>query len=197
MPCDAPVLYTCVHCRQCAEPGLEPAHWRRAVREAVVSGAGSLLAALLQHPDSRHFRHDLQPRADLATKNLTESQVTVPAIPDSIDTSHRVHDHSPEVPLKAPIVPDSCLLVADSCPDTVSSCSSSTISLPSSLPSSVVTDPPPSIFSYSSYESAPEPQPSATPRTPPQQLAPCSVLIKRMSLYSWVNEPMPAADSQH
>ena len=136
--------------------------------------------SLLQHPDSRHYRHDalhdlhksleaeaetvnpLPVFSDNVTKNLCKSDPIEPAVVTAnIENTQEGEDE-------------------DCYEDDNSSC----VSLTSTIPSSLSTDAPPSIFSFSSYESN-APRILSPDKIDVSKLNKCRVSVNKMAFYSW------------
>ncbi len=139
--------------------------------------------SLLRHPDSRHYRHDhlhdlhvsLQAAAEANTlpvhDNVTKNLFS--ATSDTIETAATANiEHSQE----------------EDCEDSPDD-NSSYVSLNSTLPSSLSTDAPPSVFSFSSYESdSPQivsPDKIDLTKLDFKKLNKCKVSLKKMTFYSW------------
>ena len=175
----------CLRFRRCCDARYEEPSWRHEVTRTLRDGARSIVDSLLRHPDSRHYRHDhlhdlhvsLQAAAEANSlpvhDNVTKNLCSAEQQSDTIETATTANiEHTQEADCEE--FPDD---------------NSSYVSLNSTLPSSLSTDAPPSIFSFSSYESD-SPQ-SLSPdkidltKLDFKKLNKCKVSLKKMAFYSW------------
>ena len=141
-------------------------------------GQVTIVSSLLQHQNSRYFQHDFlhsavkqrnQEEIGNPTENLTRA-----AFADTKTVNKNLTDEDVEAENQES--------------EDEGRSSSSLLSLASSLPSSLVTDPAPSLFSYSSYETT-QPytaMPSIAEEEADQLVKSCAVYIRKMSTYSWL-----------
>ena len=150
---------------------------------------------LLRHPDSCHYRHDrlhdlhvsLQAAVEANTLPLSDNNVTKNLCNADLQID-------PPEPAATANVKQSQEENSDDCPDE----NSSYISLNSTLPSSLSTDAPPSIFSFSSYESD-SPRILSPDKIDLTKLSNCKVSLKKMAFYSWScqnKDPLPQKPSK-
>ena len=138
------------------------------------AGQVRIVASLLQHDHSRYFQHDFlhsapeqrnQDEIGNQAENLTRA-----AFAETKAVNKNLTDDDVEA-------------------EEVESDGSSLVSLASSLPSSLCTDPAPSLFSYSSYETNEPYKITAMSSIAEGQTDPlvksCAVYIRKMSTYSW------------
>ena len=138
-------------------------------------GQATIVSSLLQHDNSRYFQHDFlhsaakqrnQEEIGNPTENLTRT-----AFADTKTVNKNLTDED------------------DEAEEENQSDGSSLLSLASSLPSSLCTDPAPSLFSYSSYETAEPYKITAMSSTAEGQtdvlVKSCSVNVRKMLSYSW------------
>ena len=140
------------------------------------------MTSLLQHRNSRYFKHDFlhsafedRSREEIGKEDRIATTTTNTAFRNTTTVKENLEDESLD-----------CSPGCDS---------SSLVSLTSSLPSSLFTDPPPSLFSYSSYETHnPPKETDSSPAEVSPQLKSCTVDIRKMSTFSWgepTNKPDP------
>ena len=171
----------CLRFRRCCDAGCEEPSWRDEVTRTLRDGARSIVDSLLRHPDSRHYRHDhlhdlhvsLQAAAEANTLPVTKNLCSADQQSDTIETAATANiEHTHE----------------EDCEDSPDD-NSSYVSLNSTLPSSLLTDAPPSVFSFSSYESdSPEilsPDKIDLTKLDFKKLNKCKVSLKKMTFYSW------------
>ena len=150
-------------------------------------GARSIVTSLLRHPDSCHYRHDhlhdrhVSLQAEAANKLPVTANVT-----KNLYSADLQSEDTYEPSITANVVNTQEEEDSENCPDDDNS---SYVTLNSSLPSSLSTDAPPSIFSFSSYETeSPEvlsPDKIDLTKLDFQKLKKCRVSVKKMTFYSW------------
>ena len=174
-------IYFCLRFRRCCDAGSGEPSWRHEVRRTLRDGARSIVDSLLRHPDSCHYRHDrlhdlhvsLQAAAEATTLPVSDNNVTKNLCKADLQID-------PTETASTANVKQSQEEDSDDCPDD----NSSYVSLNSTLPSSLSTDAPPSIFSYSSYESD-SPRILSPDKIDITKLSNCKVSLKKMAFYSW------------
>ena len=124
--------------------------------------------SLLRHPDSCHYRHD-------ALHDLHQSLETVNPLPVFSDNVTKNLCIEPAVETAN---------IENTQEEDVEDDNSSCVSLNSTLPSSLSTDAPPSIFSFSSFESN-APRILSPDKIDVTKLNKCRVSLTKMAFYSW------------
>ena len=121
--------------RVCASAREGPAgsDWREAVASEIRKGQQTIVSSLLQHRNSRYFQHDF---LHAASKQRSQQEIR----------------NEDENPATAAFSYKATENLNDDRSESWGWDGDSVLSLTSSLPSSLSTDPPPSLFSYSSYE---------------------------------------------
>ena len=138
-------------------------------------GQVRIVSSLLQHENSRYFQHDFlhsttKQRIQEEIGNSSET-LTTEAFADIKTVKKNLTEEDVEA-------------------EGYESDGSSLVSLASSLPSSLCTDPAPSLFSYSSYETTKPYTTTAMPSFAEDEadflVKSCAVYIRKMSTYSWL-----------
>ena len=128
--------------------------------------------SLLRHPDSCHYRHDALHDLHKSLEAEAEMVNPLPVFSDNVTKNLC----EPAVNIENTQEED----VEDCLEDDDSSC----VSLNSTLPSSLSTDAPPSIFSFSSFESN-APRILSPGKIDLTKLNKCRVSLNKMAFYSW------------
>ena len=154
-------------------------------------GQVTIVSSLLQHENSRYFQHDF-----LHSANKQRNQEQIGNQPENLTGAAFANTKAVNQNLT-----DEDVEAEDQESD-----GSSLVSLTSSLPSSLYTDPAPSLFSYSSYETNEPYKNTAMSSTAETDhlVKSCAVYIRKMSTYSWKGpkrtlqtKPSKQADSDH
>ena len=161
------------------------------MRRTLRDGARGIVESLLLHPDSRHYRHDLlhATHSALNTLPVTENLCCESSQPP--DTADSESSEPPDT-ADSENVQDIIEEDIEDYPDDYSSY----VSLNSTLPSSLSTDAPPSLFSFSSYDSSP-PRIQSPDKIDVTKLSKCKVSLNKMAFYSWSGqneEPLKASE---
>ena len=174
------IKYFCF--RQCSsdrsdgDQGLE--QWRHELSSSILTTASNIVTALLEHPLGKYFTHNYQ----------HQHRSTVDELPHSEEASleHNTATEEPITNQTGEYNSEADHQESQDCSYPASE--SSLASEPESLPSSLSTDAPPSIFSYSSFESYHSPD-NTSPDLSNINLARaqhCRVVVSKMSLLTWV-----------